>query len=173
MKYLIVNTLPAADPAGAQAAAELSQRLGGAEAVHTDGMDIRGCCGCNACWLVTPGICAIKDDYERLFIKFLQADRVLFLAQTSKGFVSYKMKNLLDRILPLATMYLTFKNGQMRHYARYKKRTDMGLLFAGDEADPDLLRRWMERAMLNLHAKSLGVYKLEEREGLYHALGCH
>lgn len=36
--------------------------------VDTSEMNISHCVGCNCCWLKTPGICVIKDDYEQIFI---------------------------------------------------------------------------------------------------------
>ena len=36
------------------------------ELVDTSEMNISHCVGCNCCWLKTPGICAIKDDYENI-----------------------------------------------------------------------------------------------------------
>ena len=33
------------------------------ELIDTTGMHISHCVGCNYCWLKTPGICAIQDDY--------------------------------------------------------------------------------------------------------------
>ena len=38
-------------------------------------MNIKGCIGCNNCWLVTPGVCTIKDAYEELLMKFLSKNR--------------------------------------------------------------------------------------------------
>ena len=37
---------------------------GDVEVINTSGMKIAHCMGCNQCWLKTPGVCAIKDDYE-------------------------------------------------------------------------------------------------------------
>ena len=34
------------------------------EIIDTSDMKIAHCMGCNQYWLKTPGICAIKDDYE-------------------------------------------------------------------------------------------------------------
>ena len=54
------------------------------------------------------------------------------------------MKNLLDRILPIATMYLQFVDGQMHHVPRYDIRPKMGVVYVGD-ANREYLERWMER----------------------------
>lgn len=172
MEYLIISTLPREEKLGKEIIKELKEQLKNPEIIYSEEYDIHACVGCNFCWLKTPGICSIKDDYEKILIKYLQVDRVIFLTEAKLGFVSYKMKNMLDRILPLVTMHLKFQNGQMRHYARYKKKTDMGVLYIGD-ADQVYLSRWMARAMSNFHATSLGAYPVEKRKELYHALNCH
>lgn len=82
------------------------------EIVHTADMDIKNCIGCNYCWLKTPGICTIKDDYEVILKKIIQADQMWIVADTQFGFISYKGKNLVDRMMPVVTMNLHMKNGQ-------------------------------------------------------------
>jgi len=41
----------------------------GFELIDTTGMNISHCVGCNCCWLKTPGVCAIQDDYEPILRK--------------------------------------------------------------------------------------------------------
>ena len=36
----------------------------------------------------------------------------LFISDTALGFIDYKMKHVIDRILPMATMYTRIENGQ-------------------------------------------------------------
>ena len=95
----------------------------------------------------------------------MKHDEIIFIADTKFGFVSYKMKNLLDRILPIATMYLQFVDGQMRHVPRYDVRPNMGLIYVG-EGDREYLDRWMERVTVNFESTSLGVYPVEEGRGI-------
>lgn len=102
--------------------------------------------------------------------QYLQFDSIIFIAETKLGFVSYKMKNIIDRMLPLLTMYLKFYNGQMRHVPRYQKSGRMGILYIGD-GDKEYLNEWFARAMLNLHIESLGAHEVTQRKELYHALG--
>lgn len=172
MKYLIVNTIPKSNKQITEVEKELSERFSDVEVINTEELNIHGCIGCNNCWLKTPGICGIKDDYEKIFIKFLQVDRVVFLTETKLGFVTYQTKNLFDRILPMLTMNLKAKNGQLRHYRRYKKHLDIGMLYAG-EANNEFLGRWLKRTAANIYSKSLGVYPMNSREELYYALNNH
>ena len=66
------------------------------ELIDTTGMRISHCVGWNYCWLKTPGICAIKDDYEPILKKMARADQVWLISDTHFGFVSYQTKNIVD-----------------------------------------------------------------------------
>lgn len=166
---LIISTLKKDDLHNQKAIENIQRSADRTEIIYAEDMDIKGCIGCNHCWLVTPGICAIKDDYEKLLIKILQSNQVIFIADLKLGFVSYKLKNIIDRLLPLVTMNLRFKNGQMRHYPRYKKHYKMGLLYKGI-GNQEFLERWFERVMINLDGTSLGVYSLEDEEAILNEL---
>ncbi|MDD2955970.1 MAG: flavodoxin family protein [Oscillospiraceae bacterium] len=159
MNLLIVDTLPQDSEETGAALAALTAAVPEHKIVRTAEMEIRPCIGCNACWLQTPGICALKDDYEQLLRDYLQYDAVVFLAGTALGFVDHRMKNVIDRILPLVTMYTCFQNGQMRHVPRYEKFFRFGLLYEG-EADGDYLNLWMERVVLNMGGVSMGAFPM-------------
>ena len=131
------------------------------EIIEAGSMYISHCIGCNFCWLKTPGECSIKDDYEIILKRMIHADQIWVISDTALGFLDHKGKNIYDRILPIATMYLRFVGNQMRHVLRYDKRSDMGLIYKG-EPDVAYLKRWNERAALNFESKSLGVYGTNE-----------
>ena len=160
-KLLIINTLPENAPAVSPA---LEVLRGGAEEVrviHTYEKNLRPCIGCNACWLVTPGVCSLRDGYEELLKAYLEYDVTVFLAGTALNFVDHRMKNVIDRILPLATMYSHIVDGQCRHVPRYEKKLRLGLLYSGT-ADGAYLNQWMDRVALNLGGESLGSYPIAE-----------
>lgn len=164
-KLLIVNTLPEDDPAVPAALEELGRGAEEVRAIQTYEKNIRPCIGCNACWLVTPGICSIRDGYEELLKAYLVYDAVVFLSGTALNFVDHRMKNVIDRILPLATMYIHIVDGQCRHVPRYDKKLRFGLLYSGS-ADQAYLNDWMERVMLNLGGESLGAYPMSDVKGV-------
>ena len=170
MRYLILSTLAKEDEEVQGVLKELKEQGVQISYINTNEKQISGCIGCNTCWLRTPGVCAINDDYEQILIRMLQADRVILITETKLGFISYKMKNVVDRILPLATMNLRFKDGQMRHYPRYKKKLEMALVYKG-QADNVFLTEWMERVCINLSFTSLGAFDMERKGDLYHAFG--
>ncbi len=131
------------------------------EVVEASSLDIKPCIGCNFCWLKTPGICSIKDDYEEILKKIIKADQLWVISDTALGFIDHKGKNIFDRILPIATMYLHFKGNQMRHVPRYDGQTNVGIIYKGT-LEREYARRWTDRCALNFDSKSLGVYSEEE-----------
>lgn len=161
MSLLILNTLPREDEAAQAAIDSLTAAIPESKVFHTREMKISPCIGCNACWLKTPGICALKDDYEEILKAYLAYDEVIFLSGTALGFVDYNMKNVMDRILPLFEMYTFMHNGQMRHVPRYQKQYRFGLLYYG-EADGAYMNRWFERVMVNMLGKSLGAFPIAD-----------
>ena len=126
-------------------------------------MKISHCIGCNYCWLKTPGVCSIKDDYEEILKKIIKADDLWVISDTALGFIDHKGKNIFDRILPIATMYLKFKGDQMRHVARYDNSPDIGLIVTG-EADMDYLDKWVLRCAINFESTALGAFGKDELE---------
>ena len=161
MRLLIVDLLPEGDETALAAIRTLREGAEECRVIHAYEKNLRPCVGCNACWLVTPGICAIRDGYEELLKAYLEYDAAVFLAGTALNFVDHRMKNTVDRLLPLATMYIHIVDGQCRHVPRYEKNLRFGLLYSG-AADGAYLNRWMDRVMLNLGGESLGVYPIAE-----------
>lgn len=158
---LIVTVIPKDDPE-VQTTIELLKNTGtkNIQVIYAYEQNFRPCAGCNACWLVTPGVCTVKDGYEELLKAYLKYDAVLFLSGTALNFVDYRMKNMIDRLLPLVTMYVRITDGQCRHVPRYDKKLRFGLLYTGS-ADGAYLNYWFERVMLNFGGESLGVYSVE------------
>lgn len=161
MSLLIANLLPEDAPEALTAIETLSAAVPDHRVIHAYEKNLRPCVGCNACWLVTPGVCSLRDGYEELLKAYLEYDATVFLAGTALNFVDHRMKNVIDRILPLATMYIHIVDGQCRHVPRYEKRLRLGLLYSGT-ADGAYLSHWMERVALNLGGESLGSYPIAE-----------
>ena len=161
MSLLIVNLLPEDAPEALTAIETLSAAVPDHRVIHAYEKNLRPCVGCNACWLVTPGVCSLRDGYEELLKAYLEYDATVFLAGTALNFVDHRMKHIIDRLLPLATMYIHIVDGQCRHVPRYEKRLRLGLLYSGT-ADGAYLSHWMERVALNLGGESLGSYPIAE-----------
>jgi len=125
------------------------------EVIDTSDMKIAHCMGCNQCWLKTPGVCAIKDDYESILKKLVQADNLWIVSDTRFGFLDYKGKRVMDRIVPMLNMTVGFRDGWMRHEVRYHP-LNIGLLYKGD-ADQAMMEDWCKRTAVNIGGHSLGA----------------
>ena len=80
----------------------LRRALGGAESagaqveyVRLCGLKIGPCIECNACY--TTGICQVKDDYQQLLQKMIEADRLIFATPVFFASVCAQAKMLIDR----------------------------------------------------------------------------
>ena len=125
--------------------------------VDASALRISHCIGCNECWLKNPGICTIKDDYEIILKKMVHSDAMWVISETSFGFLSHSAKNIFDRVMPLVTMYLHFKDGEMRHVMRYENKLDIGIIYSGED-NQEYLEKWCERTAINFGSKSIGVF---------------
>ena len=161
MRLLIVNTLPKEAPAAQAAVEELRENVTELRVINAYEMELQPCVGCNACWLKTPGICSIKDGYDELLRAYLEYDAAVFICGTALNFVDHRMKNVIDRMLPLANMYIHIVDGQCRHLPRYDKRYRFGLLYDG-QADREYLNEWFARVALNFGGDSIGAFPVSQ-----------
>ncbi|SFB33605.1 hypothetical protein SAMN05216249_1227 [Acetitomaculum ruminis DSM 5522] len=124
-------------------------------------LDILNCQGCNCCWLKTPGQCVINDEFEPVLKKITKARQVWMVTDTKFGFISYKTKNIIDRLIPIITVNLHFVGKQVKHVVRYDNKPDFGIIYLG-QGDKDYLSYWCEKCAININGKSLGVYEIEK-----------
>ena len=122
MSTLVINTLPEADERVQKALSVLEAGRETIQVIHTQELSIKPCIGCNACWIKTPGVCAIKDDYEQILEAFMQHEKVIYIVGTVFGFMNHQGKNVIDRILPLITMHVQIVGKEMRHVMRYDRK---------------------------------------------------
>ena len=162
-KNLLINTLQKNDLAAENVMKNFKNNIENLQIINTDEANIYGCLGCTSCWLKTPGICSINDDFNDIFNDFVNADSIILLAEGNIGFISSKLKNIIDRLLPLAIPYTKVSKGTVRHITRYNKRWNIALVYKGN-SDKEFLNDWMDRFTSNLDSNSLGVYTIDESE---------
>ena len=154
MKTLVLNTLGKEAPEQIKAILKDKE----VEIIETSDMKIAHCMGCNQCWLKTPGICAIKDDYEEIIKKLVETENLWIASDTKFGFLDYKGKRVMDRIVPMLNMTIGFRDGWMRHELRYHA-LNIGLLYQG-AADQTMMEDWCRRTAVNIGGQSLGAIEL-------------
>lgn len=156
---IVINTL-----AGSSYKKQIQSLLDGRDCqikiIDTNGMDIHHCIGCNVCWLKTPGQCVIKDDYKDIIQQMVGAQNLWLVSDTRYGFLDYRGKRVMDRIMPMLNMNIEFRDGWMRHQLRYHA-LNVGVVYRGD-GNQDLLEEWCERCAMNLGGKPLGVVSLDK-----------
>ena len=160
MKTLVLNTL------GKEALDQVNALIKDkeVEVVDTSDMEIAHCMGCNQCWLKTPGICAIKDDYEKIIKKLVETENLWIVSDTRFGFLDYKGKRVMDRIMPMLNMTIGFRDGWMRHELRYHA-LNIGLLYKG-AADQAMMEDWCKRTAANIGGQSLGAIALDPQSAI-------
>lgn len=158
---LVLNSLESGD-CSEQIKALLAGKDENIEIVNTADMKIAHCMGCNMCWLKTPGVCAIRDDYEIILKKLVAAENFWIVTDTKFGFVDYRGKRVLDRVVPMLNMYIEFRDGWERHQLRYHP-LNFGVIYKGD-GNQKSLEEWSMRVARNMAGRSLGVIALDKNE---------
>lgn len=93
--------------------------IGNSRCYNLNQKELRNCVGCWTCWWKTPGIC-VFNDMEDFYRGYVNADKVIIFAKLEHGFVTSKMKTLLDRMIP---MFLPYRGTW--HTPRYPKYPDV------------------------------------------------
>ena len=88
------------------------------ELFYTKKLKINACTGEFNCWTKTPGKCYQDDDMNMLYPKIREADILVFATPVYVWGVSGPMKNLMDRLPPLALPFIELRDGHCRHPPR-------------------------------------------------------
>ncbi len=127
MKVTVFNGSPRGRKSNSHLMVELlmkGAREAGAETeeVFLIEKDIKYCRGCFACWVKTPGICAIKDDMPALIDLCLESDYMGMAGPVYNMYMTGLLKNFSDRFLPLATPHIHRNDdGSFYHKGRVKR----------------------------------------------------
>jgi multimeric flavodoxin WrbA len=123
MKVLAVNSSPKTDKGNT--ALILNPFLDGmreagaeVELFYTKKLDIKPCQGEFNCWFKSPGACFQDDDMPKLHPKFREADVWVFATPLYVDGVSGPMKNLFDRLIPIASPFIELRDDHCRHPLR-------------------------------------------------------
>jgi len=92
------------------------------EVLYTKKLDIKPCQGEFICWLKTPGECFQKDDMEMVRPKMSEADIWVLATPLYVDGMTGPMKNLVDRIIPMAQPFFEIRNDHIRHPGRGESR---------------------------------------------------
>lgn len=100
--------------------------------ISNDGT-IQNCIGCFGCWLKTPGVCVIRDNYGDMGELFSKCDELTIISKCCYGGYSPFVKNVLDRAISYIHPNLVIRNGEMHHKRRYDNQINMKIVFYGED----------------------------------------
>lgn len=123
MKVLAINSSPWMDKGNTALILDPfleGMREAGAEVelFYTKKLDIKPCQGEFNCWLKSPGKCFQEDDMQMLRPKFQAADVWVFATPLYVDGVTGPMKNLFDRLIPIAEPFIELRDDHCRHPLR-------------------------------------------------------
>lgn len=117
------------------------------------------CTGCWTCWWKTPGRCAFHD-LDRFYHEYVTADRAVYFAKVTKGFVSANLKTLFDRMLPLYLPYMDYTTGESMHVPRYGKYPEIEFYYEGEFASAEgrqIFEDYIRRVFYQFYSKVLTI----------------
>lgn len=122
--------------------------------INTRILDLKYCKGCFECWTKTPGLCVQIDEMPIILQTIMNSDLTIFISDVQVGFISSKLKKILDKTLPLIHPYCDILHGEVHHMARYDSFPELALvLIEGKEiSDPvfDIIKSWYTRLSYNM-----------------------
>lgn len=137
-------------------------------------MDPEDCIGCWSCWLKTPGKC-INNDLNEFYAKYLEADKIVIFSDIKKGFVSGKIKTIIDRLIPHFLPYIEVLADGCNHEARYEKYPDIEFYFNGEFYSNDgrqILEDYIKRTFTQYRSKNIIVKAIQELGGTQNENNC-
>lgn len=122
-------------------------------AFELDGLAIKPCQGCFACWLKHPGTCALKDDQEQVLRAMAKSDLQVWITPVTFGGYAPALKKALDRFIPNILPFFTTRHGEAHHPPRYGRQRGLmvlGTLAAADPEAESVFHHLVGRNALNL-----------------------
>ena len=166
MSLLIINTLSENDAETQNAINKLTEKTDKYKVINTNELNISHCTGCCACMLDTPGECCLNDDYKEVFLSLFEYNNIVFISDTSFGFINHKTINVIQRMFPLVTVLSCFENGKILHIPRYDMTLRLALLYKGS-ANKEILTKWFEKYAEHFSSIPVGVFSLNDFEEGY------
>ena len=145
---------------------EISADYSGWEIISDNGT-IKPCVGCFGCWVKEPGVCVIKDGYEKMGALIHKADEVTVISRYTYGGFSSFVKNVFDRSIGLVLPYFEIYENEMHHKKRYPEDKPITFIFRGSgftDADKNSAKAYVEAVCRNLRGYVKNIM-FEERKG--------
>jgi multimeric flavodoxin WrbA len=139
---------------GNEACKKLHIAMQDGDTVISETGKIHACLGCFGCWIRTPGLCVIQDEYQQTGNLFVRADKIIVISRCCYGGFSPFVKTVFDRSIGCLLPFFKIVEGEMHHTMRAKKKNNLSVYFYGDisEAEQDTASKLVAANAVNLHA---------------------
>lgn len=140
--------------------------------IISDDGTIKSCIGCFGCWIKTPAVCVIRDNYGDMGELFSKCDTLTIISKCFYGGFSPFIRNVIDRSISFGHPYFAIRNGEMHHKNRYDNHFDLKVMFYGDditEKEKETAKKLVKANSINLDCRSFEVSFVKnsvEMEGL-------
>lgn len=165
MSLLIINNLPETDEKAKQAIDKLSETGVKTHVVQALELNISNCTGCKNCMFKTPGVCCQNDDYKKIEELIMEYEDVIFISGTSLNFLDHRTIRFFERLFPFLVILCEFREGKIRQFARYNKKSRIGILYTGIVDNP-MLNEWLDLFTSQGNSISLGAFHINDAEEL-------
>ena len=91
------------------------------------------CTGCFDCWVKTPGVCRMKDDYQYMGALLGRCKELVYVSKCTYGGLSPFVQNVMDRALPNLHPDFTVRNKELHHKLRYNNDIRLSVYFYGSD----------------------------------------
>lgn len=121
---------------------------------------IHHCLGCFGCWVKTPGVCVIRDQYGDMGEMLSKCTEVIIISHCCYGGFSPFVKNVLDRSISYLHPYFTIRNGRMHHRRRYKNHFHLQVWFYGEDItvmEKETAEKLVKANAINMDASDYSV----------------
>ena len=123
---------------------------------------VRNCIGCFACWVKTPGACAIDDRARQIGDIYPNQDAFIIVSRCVYGGLSPDVKAVLERNMGVSLLpFFRVVNGEMHHPPRHERLIELIIHFYGadiSEQEQEIANALVTANALNFNAKKHEVH---------------
>ena len=118
--------------------------------------NIKPCIGCFSCWIKTPGLCCLNDNYNTNGHLLSKCDKLIVISKNYYGMFSPEIKNFFDRSISYVKPQFQIIYGEIHHLKRYKKILNIEYYFYGDIKDNEkaTIKELVKANGENLHSNN-------------------
>ncbi len=138
---------------------------GSIEIFSKDLDNIKSCLGCFNCWVKTPGVCVIKDDYTKFPKAIVSSNIFVIITKIHYGCYSPYIKNVLDRSIPYILPFFQLVNGEVHHQPRYNKTPKFIVIGYGEDVTKNeeaTFKDLVKANIVNLHFKDCETHIVKD-----------